>query len=362
MPNLKKILPHIASMEYGGSYEAALTEKQQEVKRIPSTDLELGWSFFAKFVLNEMAYDLSFNPSAIPMLNLRSIYGEGNYKCPHFFTSIDDLEYANYENGERVLFAMDGEYIPMLKNGVLTANPLNSESSMTLAFCSLFMRLHNQYIRIGKGYDEARLLTEWTFQNLVDELLERIGLARLNGYIDASPSNILSADFVVCMSAFHLATAQNNFRISEDEEIEFDATRQVEIDWSYFFNDNEGNVQYAVEPNIKLVAAAYENGAIEDLFKMSKNYGLPMGERMAVAMGDTPIWGDDENGTPLFHYILKEANNFNDAPMGTLGTAILNNGILKARTNTRNHYRKNYAASEHNMVFRTFEEITIFIG
>lgn len=350
--NLKRLQPQLAAMEYDNDFLDHLAGKQKEQPRVPSETLELGWAFLAKFILNELTYDLATNSKSEPNLNLRSLYGEGNVQNPHFFEG---------ENREK-FWLINGTDLPVVNGKRLIANPEMLKDPVLIQMAELFMQLHNKYIEIGKDYDEAKELTQWTFQSFVDEFLELVGLAKLQGYIDSSPSMNLSMDFIVCMTAFCLATVKDSFKVNEEEEAEYEGVIAGAIDWSYFFDFNDGHAQWSLEPSIHMAESAYTKGYILQLSKASQDYALPIGEKVALAMGYNAIWQDDENGTPLFHYILKEAFQFPDAPLGMLGAAIINNGILKARSNTFNHYRKNYSMADHNLVFRTFEEIVIFVG
>jgi hypothetical protein len=79
--------------------------------------------------------------------------------------------------------------------------------------------------------------------------------------------------------------------------------------------------------------AAYQSLAVRDLLR-GDTTGLPSGEEVAAAIGAPAVAGGWDHGTPLWYYILKEAEQFEDGnrlgPVGGRIVAEVLIGLLRA--------------------------------
>lgn len=250
----------------------------------------------------------------------------------------------------------------------------DDESLIVSRIHVLFMQFHNTYIdcflkdlSAAEQYQEARLRVIWFYHWLIvhhylykmldpticDEILEQ----GAQFYKDPTylPLEFSGAAFRLGHSQSRELSQINEYmKLGIFEQGSFDKA-DVYVDWTYLFDCGDGNVEYAKKIDTKIAKAFHnipflrneENVRNRSLvfrnLKRGVVYGLPSGESVAKRMCLEPLDIPETEklclkGTPLWFYILKEAEIMHDGEhLGPVGSRIMGEvffSILKCDPNS----------------------------
>jgi Animal haem peroxidase len=345
-----------------------------------SIDVAAGWPFFGQLVAHDITADRSPLVSRAagertenfrsPRANLECIYGDGPVGHPFLYQRDDPAKLLLGSNG-----AGEESDLPRNEEGIaLIGDPRNDVHIFVSQLHLAMLRLHNCVVnhlrRSGATpeaavFDEARRTVSWLYQwVIVNDYLPRLVGADLVDEIESDgprhysagaapriPLEFADAAFRYGHSQvreeFELNSASGRLRLFPDllgfRHVGADRT----IEWSRLFDvPGRPTAQRAKLIDGRLVPSlialpqaitgeveveAHRSLAGRDL-QRGQAYGLPSGESVARAMGETPIdpretilgsagWTGE---TPLWLYVLSEAKLRGDGErLGPVGGRIV---------------------------------------
>ncbi len=264
-------------------------------------------------------------------------------------------------------------------------DPRDDESIIVSRIHVLFMMFHNQYINhFLKGmseaekFKEARLRVTWFYHWLIvhhylyklldksvcDDILQ-------NGpkYYDDPcflPLEFSGAAFRVGHSQSRDVNQLNEHTTAGIFDLGSFEAAEIYVDWSYLFDCGDGKVQYAKKVDTKIAPAFHDIPFLKhevDIrlrslpfrnLKRGMVYGLPSGESVAKRLCLEPLRiPETENlcleGTPLWFYILREAELLNDGEhLGPVGSRIFGEVFFTILKNDPNSYLMQHPKWEPN--------------
>jgi heme peroxidase len=329
-----------------------------------------GWPFFGQFVAHDITADRSplqlhaeleeLRNFRTPRANLESVYGAGPVGSPFL-----------YDRDDPAKLLVAGHDVPRNAQGIaLIGDPRNDVHLFMAQLHLAFLRLHNLIVDrmredgVGEDalFDEARGATTWHSQwVIVEDFLPRVVGAELQRELLAEGPRwfrpdgeaFIPLEFADAGYRYGHSQIRHAYRVNDGsgalpvfpDLVGFGPVDPAnEVDWSYLF-DLPGRT--ARQPAklidgrlpaslIRLPTAIVGNGAAElhslavrDL-KRGLAVGLPSGEAVAEAFGEEPVdTGLDAAGTPLWLYVLKEAEAHAEGErLGPVGGRIVGEVLL----------------------------------
>jgi hypothetical protein len=344
-----------------------------------------GWPFFGQFIAHDITADRSplghrADPAQIrnfrtPRANLEGVYGAGPVGSPYLYER---------EDPAKLLVGPGGYDVPRNQEGIaLVGDPRNDVhlfvNQMQVGFLGLHNRLVDRLRADGTAeaelFEEARRAATWHYQwvvlreflplligaELTDELLN--GGARLY-----RPESDPYIPFEFADAAYRYGHSQlrQGYQVNDrlgpvpvfPDLIGFgEVPEERRVDWSLLFDVPgrrpaqrakriDGRLpEYLIALPQQITGAdagdSYASLANRDL-QRGQAIGLPSGETVAEALGVEPLtpeqvglaehdWTDE---TPLWFYVLKEAEALNDGDrLGPVGGRIVGEvlvGIIDA--------------------------------
>ena len=342
-----------------------------------------GWPFFGQLIAHDVTADRSpiaggVDPEALrnaraPRLNLEMIYSDGPVGSPYLFDVGDPAMF---------LLGPDGGDVPRNQQGVaLIGDPRNDVHVFSLSLHVALLHAHNriaEHLR-AKGeaeadvFDTARTTLTWHYQWIVvhDFLPRLVGTPLVEqvlaegGRWFAPPSQQAFIPLEFADAAFRYGHGQirHSYRLAEGgpavplfpDLVGFGPLpTDRRLDLAQIFDvPGRPAAQRAKRLDGRLAAsliglpervtgavdtAAYRSLAVRDLLR-GETTGLPSGEAIARLLGEPPLTADEleepwPDGTPLWHYVLKEAEHRGGGDrLGPVGGRIVTEvliGLLRA--------------------------------
>jgi hypothetical protein len=345
-----------------------------------SVDVAAGWPFFGQLIAHDITADRS--PLAhraagertenfrTPRANLECIYGDGPVGHPFLYRRDDaaKLLLGLNEAGEQADLPRNAEGVALI------GDPRNDVHIFVSQLHLAMLRLHNCVVdhlrRCAAApesaiFDEARRTVSWIYQwVIVNDYLPRLVGSELVGEINRegprhySPGSSPRIPLEFADAAFRYGHSQ----VREDFELNERSGRlhlfpdllgfhpvaaKHAIEWDRLFDvPGRAPAQRAKLIDGKLVPSlialpqaitgeveleAYRSLAGRDL-QRGHAYGLPSGENVARAMGESPLSADEtaldsagwSGETPLWLYVLMEAKQRGDGErLGPVGGRIV---------------------------------------
>ena len=321
-----------------------------------------GWPMFGQYIAHDITADRSpIAPQAqlarivnfrSPRANLESLYGSGQIGSPYLFRTDDPdlLLLGENDRGEP-------RDLPRNSQGIaLIGDPRNDVHLFVSQLQVAMIQVHNRLVerarrdgvRPSEVFATAQRETAWHYQWVIvnDYLPRLVDPGLVEDVIEQGPRFYHPCDdpkipFEFADAAFRYGHAQvrDDFQVNAESGVRrlfpdllgFRPVRaELAIDWKLLF-DVEGHppAQRAKHIDGSLVRSlidlpvavtgeveldAYRSLAGRDL-QRGHAYGLPSGEAVATAMGETPLTASENElaasgwsgGTPLWLYILLES-------------------------------------------------------
>ncbi|SNT63235.1 Animal haem peroxidase [Asanoa hainanensis] len=343
-----------------------------------------GWPFFGQIVAHDLTADRSpiaggvatealLNARA-PMLNLEILYSDGPIGSAFLFDLDDPVKF---------LLGPDGGDVPRNQQGVaLIGDPRNDVHLFTLSLHVALLRAHNHIVDLLRAhgvpeaqlFDHARTALTWHYQWIVvHDFLPRLVGAPLVEQVLADGGRWFAPELGKAFIPLEFADAayryghgqiRHTYQLVEGgpavplfpDLVGFGplpADRRLDLA-QIFDLPGRQRAQRAKRLDGRLAASliglpeqvtgavdadAYRSLAVRDLLR-GDSTGLPSGERIAALVGADPLTADElghdwPHGTPLWFYILKEAehrgaNGDRLGPVGGLIVAEVLIGLLRA--------------------------------
>jgi hypothetical protein len=337
-----------------------------------------GWPLFGQIVAHDITADrspigIAVDPEALrnarsPKLNLEMLYSDGPIGSAYLFDVDDPAKF---------LFSAGGHDVPRNQQGVaLIGDPRNDVHFFVLSLHVALLHAHNRIVDRLRAdgvpeadvFDRARILLTWHYQwvvvhdflprlvgtDLVDEVLTKGG----TWFAPEPMGAFIPLEFADAAYRYGHGQIRPTYRLVEGgpavplfpDLVGFgpvpDGRR---LDLSQLFDvPGRPPAQRAKRLDGKLPAsliglprqvtgavdtAAYRSLAVRDLLR-GDTTGLPSGEEVASFMGVPVLKNAWAHGTPLWYYILKEAEEFGDGnrlgPVGGRIVAEVLIGLLRA--------------------------------
>ena len=352
-----------------------------------STDGEMaaGWPFFGQFVAHDITADRSplghhadadrIRNFRTPRANLEVVYAAGPIGSPYLFQKDDPA---------KLLLGEGGHDVPRNHEGIALLGDQRNDTQLFLSQMQVgFIKVHNRIVdRLREDgvseaelFDDARRSTTWHYQWVIlrEFLPQLVGAGLMNELIDHGPSVYRPGDepfipFEFADAAYRYGHSQirDAYRVNRDfgpvpvfpDLMGFGAVPvDHAIDWSLQFDvPGEKPAQRSKKIDGKLPhslislprqisgeeeGSAYSSLANRDL-QRGQGVGLPSGEAVARELGVEPLSAAEvglaetgwEQETPLWFYVLKEAEAFEDGNrLGPVGGRIVGEvlvGIIDA--------------------------------
>jgi Animal haem peroxidase len=339
-----------------------------------------GWPFFGQLIAHDITADRS--PLAhqaagertenfrTPRANLEAIYGDGPVGHPFLYRRDDPAKLLLGLNdaGEEADLPRNSEGIALI------GDPRNDVHIFVSQLHVAMLRLHNCVVDHLRGhagvpesaiFEEAQRTVSWLYQwVIVNDYLPRLVGAELVAEIETEgprhyrpdgspriPLEFADAAFRYGHSQvrdeYELCSRSGRLRMFPDLLGFAPVPRERAVEWDRFFDvPGRARAQRAKLIDCKLVRSlialphaitgevevdAHRSLAGRDL-QRGHAYGIPSGETVARAMGETPLtpeetglgsagWADE---TPLWLYVLSEAEHRGDGErLGPVGGRIV---------------------------------------
>jgi hypothetical protein len=333
-----------------------------------------------------------------PVLDLESVYGAGPVASPHLYDPNDKSKFR-YESGGAF------EDLPRgVDMSAIIADPRNDEHVILAGLHCAFMKFHNEVVDItprrgtrdANGFSAARRLTTWHYQwMLVHEFLPQfVGQAMVddvmaNGRRFYQPLReaFMPVEFQTAAYRFGHSMVRPSYRanmtgdgggpfvgliFNADAELSDDPDDFVGgfrsprrfVGWETFFDFGDGEVKpnklidtKLSTPLFHLPLSAIASGNNPTVLPQRTllrhvTWSLPSGQEIARAMGAPVLSSADfpelsgyglglEASTPLWYYVLKEAELMEDGHrLGPVGGRIVAEVFLGILELDRDSYLK----------------------
>lgn len=374
---------------------AASMEEPKDRKAGDSPTVTAGFTFFGQFVDHDMTLDTTSSlerqndPAAIrnfrtPLLELDSVYGSGPDASPHLY---DRTKPGRFFTGNNSGNPRD---LPRNRQGAaLIGDPRNDENGIISQLQLAFLRFHNavyalvaggKKLRCRRYYDdpfrEAQRLVRWHYQwivvheflpLIVDGAVLRSVLGDGFRCYDWDLEPFMPVEFSVAAYRFGHSQIRSRYTINAKRKLvqlfkpPADALTAFEpvpkenvIDWAHFFKIPGSTVKPAPSRkidtlitsevfNLPFITSPPKSLPARNLLR-GQSFSLPSGELVACALGVEPLTPKqlgtaklDLPGTPLWFYILKEAELHPQNKLGEVGGRIVAEvlaGILHGDANS----------------------------
>jgi hypothetical protein len=342
-----------------------------------------GWPFFGQLIAHDITADRSpidggAGPDALrnaraPKLNLEMLYSDGPIGSPYLFDLGDPAKF---------LLGPDGFDVPRNQQGVaLIGDPRNDVHLFSLTLHVALLHAHNHIVDRLRAdavpesliFDRARTLLTWHYQwvvvndflprlvgrSLVDQVLGEGG----RWFAPAPGEAYIPLEFADAAYRYGHGQIRHTYRLVSGgaavplfpDLVGFGpVTADRRLDLSQVFDvPGQPPAQRAKRLDGRLAAsliglpqqvtgavdtAAYRSLAVRDLLR-GETTRLPGGEAIAALLGVDPLAPDElghpwPHGTPLWFYILKEAEHRGGGDrLGPVGGRIVTEvliGLLRA--------------------------------
>lgn len=334
----------------------------------PSTTISNGLAIFSQFLAHDITFEAvsklkginqvrTFQNDRTVNLDLDCLYGQ---RTQDFFYDASDSDKLllgkRYSDEERIWYDLQRNS----QCKAIIPDSRNDENIIVSRMQVLFIHFHNAMVdHLRKQncrtniFAEARKQVIWHYQWLIihEYLYKMLDLGVYNRLMEDAcqyytAPHVLPLEFTgAAFRTGHSQTRDLN-RISEQTEKDlfelgfFEAMEEY-VDWRYLFDFNDGKVQYANRidtvvakafhkiPFIKTTNPKEQSLPFRNL-KRGVVYGLPSGEAVAMRMGEEPLEINEIkklnlSGTPLWYYLLKEAEILgnNGEHLGPVGSTLL---------------------------------------
>lgn len=355
-----------------------------------------GWPIFGQFVAHDITADRSLLRTHVstaelrnarsPKLNLECLYGDGPTGHPFL-----------YQRDDPAKFLLDSvrNDLPRNAEGIaLISDPRNDSHTLVSQLHLAMLKAHNTFVDEVRGagkstdqvFEEAARQLRWHYQWIVlNEFLPSVvGPTLANEVLLEGPRWFRSGrEAFIPLEFAHAAYRYGHSQIRHRYQMNLHTDPvplfpdllgfraippEHTIDWTLFFDAPSATTAQRskridgklVRALIQLPTAITGKCAIEDDHSLSardlqrgQNVGVPSGEAVAHHMGIAPLSAQEigitpanwQGETPLWYYILREADAYTDGDrLGPVGgrivTEVLVGLIDSDATSFRHHSRE----------------------
>ncbi|MEV0457784.1 peroxidase family protein [Catellatospora methionotrophica] len=356
----------------GGICDAAAALDALEPGRDDATEAA-GWPFFGQLIAHDITADRSpimggVDPEALrnaraPKLNLEMLYSDGPIGSPYLYDVQDPAKF---------LLGPDGGDVQRNIQGIaLIGDPRNDSHLFALTLHIALLRAHNRIVDLLRErgvpdsdvFDKARITLTWHYQWIVvhdflprlvgAELVEQVLAEGGRWFAPQAGQAYIPLEFADAAFRYGHGQIRHTYRLADGgstvplfpDLVGFGPVpAERRLDLAQVF-DLPGHppAQRAKRLDGRLAAsliglpeqltgavdtAAYRSLAVRDLLR-GDTTALPSGEAVAGLLGVAPLTAgelgqDWPQGTPLWFYILKEAEHRGDGDrLGPVGGRIV---------------------------------------
>ncbi|MEO1259498.1 MAG: peroxidase family protein [Bacteroidota bacterium] len=394
-PAFRKLFPELAPLHLSDDQLWELSREMVERKKCAdSHNITNGEATFGQLLAHDMTFEnvssfqKSFQPPALANersigLDLDSTYGLRTESFYYQKKQSSHLLLQGRQDADRLYSWCD---VPRNFEGTaIIPDPRDDESIIVSRIHVLFMLFHNQYIRrFLDGYSEAekfweaRLRVTWFYHWLiVHHYLYKVLDKKIcddiyrNGAKYFRQPNFIPLEF--SGAAFRIGHSQsrdvnqlNDTTVAGIFDLGSFEPTNVYVDWSYLFDRGDGKVEFAKKIDTKIAPAFHDIPFLRNEtdvrlrslpfrnLKRGVVYGLPSGESVAKRLCLEPLQILETEklclpGTPLWFYILKEAELMHDGEhLGPVGSRIFGEVFFSILKNDPKSYLVQHPKWEPN--------------
>lgn len=365
-PELPSHQPADEMLEHLGEPDGPMSERKSlwADNSYDSPNLAAGYTFFAQFLIHDLTYELvrrlstdripGSTPGGPSSLRLQTLYGPGPEIAPHLYAFYDQ----EYFSG-RLLDSPTGtkQDLPRNRQGrALIADPRNAENIVLAQLHLGMLRFHNAVVDLVAStgdhgtalFNEAQRQVRWHYQWAIvnDFLPQLVGPDRVEAALNRnfdlrdSPQG-LPLELAQGILRYVYSQVRLKYQINDDADVTLVPAEErsdtllrhraqsipsrLAVDWARFFDLGTSAPQSSKLIDTKITPAFLDLPLIEDprparrsvavrFFLQGKRAGLPSGETVARALGESPNLPNTTalrklgfKGTPLLYYVLAEA-------------------------------------------------------
>lgn len=365
----------------GGGWSPAAPPADLDNPAIPA-----GYTYFGQFLDHDITFDpvssldRENDPNALhdfrtPRFDLDSVYGSGPQDEP--------FQYDEANPGKLLLGESHGQPdLPRNAQGIaLIGDPRNDEnvivSGLQIAFILLHNKLFDEVARDGsiaaeRRFEATQQRVRWHYQwvvvndflprlvgvELMSELVKTVNDFDLPNYRPRKNA-FMPVEFSVAGYRFGHSQVRPTYDLNAqvtnrpifapgDDVGQFDDLRGRrplqpgwKADWSFFFQIDGSTPQHSRKIDTHLAAGLFdlpgrrgdERQSLAELnLVRGQSFGLPSGQDVAKYLGEPPLdtnqLGDAPVPTPLWFYVLKEAELSGGERLGPVGGRIVAEVLL----------------------------------
>lgn len=365
-------------LEHLGEPDGPMSERKSlwAENSYDSPSLPAGYTFFAQFLIHDLTYDLVRRlstarppqeaPGAPASLRLHTLYGPGPEMAPHLYTFYDQDYFSGQLLDSPTGTAQD---LPRNRQGrALIADPRNAENVVLAQLHLGILRFHNAVVKevASSGdsgpqlFDDAQRRVRWHYQwAILNDFLPRlvgpdvVAAARERPAAPGEPTG-LPLEVAQGVLRYVYSQVRLTYRLNDDAEVSLVPAEELSdtllrhrsqsipsrlaVDWPRFFELGDEPPQSSKLIDTKITPAFLNLPFIDDprparrsvavrFFLQGKRAGLPCGEAVAHALGETATLPSTSalqklglKRTPLLYYILAEAEHqYQDTGTDRLG-------------------------------------------
>lgn len=365
----RKLFPELKPLYLEEDRLRELTHMMEEYQRdcTDSDSIVNGLAFFGQFLAHDLTFEStskfrtykdpgSFLNERTLNLDLDCLYGQWT----------EDFLYDARDRNKMLLGEIyrdkDHEWYDLQRNAqekAIIPDARNDENLIVSRIHLLWIEFHNCMVELTKShsYDknifaEARKKVIWHYHWIIlHEFLEAIMLPEIYeeimnfGSKFYKHSSFMPLEFAGAAFRFGHSMIRDINQINDDLQKDLftlGAFKKIEeyVDWSYFFDLGDGKMEFCKKIDTKITGGMhnipfiptdnkYERSLPYRNMKRGEVYQLPSGEDVAKRLGFKPIEVKEckkihMKGTPLWFYILKEAEELCDGEsLGPVGSTLV---------------------------------------
>lgn len=363
-------------------------------------DVPLGYVFLGQFIAHELTLNISsgFKESGKNLVNIRTPI----FDLDQVYSNYQNNKFM-YGSEANLLYQKKTHDLPRTtQNAAIIGDPRNDENFMLAQLHLVFIKFHNQIIKYLKKHklittqnvDEifriARQYTTWHFQWLVihDYLKTFVKTQTVENILDhgakfytskEAQKNFIPTEFTVAIFRFGHATLVDQIYLNQQHRVTlgelFQLTQghlpKTKLDWNKFFalsSKSQPQPSKKITPQListlhKLPDSIPKPAGIKNNSLSNRNlhrglqFQLPSGQTIAKEMNHKcafPILNSNQikgqnsvfkkypqlcQETPLFYYILREAEVFKQSKkLGPLGGRLIAEVMIENIRNNPNSF------------------------
>jgi len=382
-----RLFPNLKPLKATDKQLIDLSELMRERRPAAGKAIPAGFTFLGQFIDHDVTLDLTssleqqIDPAAVisvrtPVLELDSVYGRGPDDQPYMY---DQKSHGKFLIGNACARPTNKLDFPRNHQGrALIGDHRNDENTIVAQLHLAFLRFHNAVLHlVEKGktgcercydddFEEAQRLVRWHYQWIVlheffDLTIDKAVLASLRAdgrrFYLPQGKPFIPVEFAVAAYRFGHSQVRSRYDVNK-LRLNVDLFQPPptgltsfspippanRVDWSYFFKTSATRDPQIGRPidtrlalelfDLPFIPAGQPSSLAARNLLRGRTFSLPAGETVACAMGVKPLPLAPAvkrvrlDATPLWFYVLWEANKHPERKLGKVGGRLVAEVLL----------------------------------